>query len=70
MHESVPISKSEDDNKIERTWKPEAHDLEKKPGKGLSHHDVLLKLGGYDPVRGVKLVGHRGYCLTGYGLFL
>ncbi|ENH75186.1 Seryl-tRNA synthetase, cytoplasmic [Fusarium oxysporum f. sp. cubense race 1] len=36
----------------------------------LSHHDVLLRLGGYDPVRGVKLVGHRGYCLTGYGMFL
>ena len=25
---------------------------------------------GYDPERGVKVVGHRGYCLTGYGLFL
>ncbi|KAL2752563.1 hypothetical protein ACRALDRAFT_1052348 [Sodiomyces alcalophilus JCM 7366] len=70
VHDSVPISTTEDDNKVERTWKPEGHDLEKKPGKGLSHHDVLLKLAGYDPVRGVKLVGHRGYCLTGYGLFL
>lgn len=25
---------------------------------------------GYDPERGVKIVGHRGYCLIGYGLFL
>lgn len=36
----------------------------------LSHHEVLTRLDGYDPERGVKIVGHRGYCLTGYGLFL
>jgi seryl-tRNA synthetase len=26
---------------------------------------VLARLNGYDPERGVKIVGHRGYCLTG-----
>ena len=36
----------------------------------LSHHEVLTRLDGYDPTRGVKVVGHRGYCLTGYGVFL
>lgn len=36
----------------------------------LSHHEVLTRLDGYDPERGVKIAGHRGYCLTGYGLFL
>lgn len=36
----------------------------------LSHHEVLTRIDGYDPDRGVKIVGHRGYCLTGYGLFL
>ena len=36
----------------------------------LSHHEVLTRLDGYDPERGVKITGHRGYCLTGYGLFL
>lgn len=36
----------------------------------LSHHEVLTRLDGYDSERGVKIVGHRGYCLTGYGLFL
>ena len=36
----------------------------------LSHHEVLTRIGGYDPERGQKIVGHRGYCLTGYGLFL
>jgi len=36
----------------------------------MSHHEVLTRLDGYDPQRGVKIVGHRGYCLTGYGVFL
>lgn len=36
----------------------------------LSHHEVLTRLDGYDSERGVKIAGHRGYCLTGYGLFL
>lgn len=36
----------------------------------MSHHEVLTRIDGYDPERGVKIVGHRGYCLTGYGLFL
>jgi seryl-tRNA synthetase len=36
----------------------------------LSHHEVLFRIDGYDSERGVKIVGHRGYCLTGYGLFL
>ena len=29
---------------------------------------MLTRIDGYDPERGVKVVGHRGYCLTGYGL--
>lgn len=68
VHKSVHVSDNEDNNTIERTWAPEAFD--KTQQAAFSHHDVLLRLGGYDPVRGVKLVGHRGYCLTGYGMFL
>lgn len=68
VHESVPVSDNEDNNTIIRTWKPEGFDESKK--LPLSHHEVLWRIGGYDPVRGVKLVGHRGYCLTGYGMFL
>lgn len=63
---SVPISQTEDDNVIIRAWEPEGFHESKK----LSHHEVLLRLDGYDPVRGVKLAGHRGYCLTGYGMLL
>ena len=36
----------------------------------LSHHEVLTRIEGYDSERAQKIVGHRGYCLTGYGLFL
>ena len=68
VHDTVPVSNDEANNEIIRAWTPEGFD----PGRkvDLSHHDVLRRLGGYDPVRGVKLVGHRGYCLTGYGMFL
>ena len=72
VHESVPVSADEADNQVIRTWKPDA-DLPRDAGKAqklLSHHQVLTRLGGYDPDRAIKLVGHRGYCLTGYGVFL
>ncbi|KAJ5095157.1 hypothetical protein N7532_007448 [Penicillium argentinense] len=68
VHESVPVSQTEDDNQIIKNWKPEDAAMDR-PGC-LSHHEVLTRLDGYDPERGVKIVGHRGYCLTGYGLFL
>ncbi|KAJ5193747.1 Aminoacyl-tRNA synthetase class II [Penicillium cf. griseofulvum] len=68
VHESVPVSNDEADNKLIKTWTPENAEMQK-PGC-LSHHEVLTRLDGYDPERGVKIVGHRGYCLTGYGLFL
>ncbi|KAJ5888882.1 hypothetical protein N7495_008923 [Penicillium taxi] len=68
VHESVPISNNEDDNKVIKTYAPPSNKL---GGPDcLSHHEVLTRLDGYDPERGVKIVGHRGYCLTGYGLFL
>ncbi len=68
VHDTVPISNDEANNKVVQEWAPEGFDPSRK--QALSHHEVLLKLGGYDPVRGTKLVGHRGYCLTGYGMFL
>merc|ERR1712070_1296417 len=68
VHESVPVSDNEDNNAIIRNWAPEGTNVEKKDC--LSHHEVLTRLNGYDPERGTKIVGHRGYCLTGYGVFL
>lgn len=63
----MPRSNTEDDNEVQRTW-PEA-----KPEKRedfLSHHEVLMRLDGYDPERGAKIVGHRGYFLRNWGVFL
>ncbi|KAI4167578.1 MAG: hypothetical protein LQ348_007635 [Seirophora lacunosa] len=68
VHDSVPVSESEDNNTRIRTWAPEGAQLATQDC--LSHHEVLTRLDGYDSERGVKIVGHRGYCLTGYGLFL
>lgn len=69
VHDSVPVSNDEDNNVEIRKWAPEGVVVEHKKDF-LSHHGVLTRLDGYDPERGVKIVGHRGYCLTGYGLFL
>ncbi|KAK8110538.1 uncharacterized protein PG998_006995 [Apiospora kogelbergensis] len=68
VHESVPIHDNEDNNDVLRTWAPEGVTVEKKDV--LSHHEVLTRLDGYDPERGVKVVGHRGYFLKQWGVFL
>ncbi|KAI3326001.1 serine-tRNA ligase [Xylariaceae sp. AK1471] len=67
VHTSVPVSTTEDDNAVVRQWNPTSPRLTENL---LSHHQVLARLGGYDPERGTKVAGHRGYCLTGWGLFL
>lgn len=68
VHESVPVHKDEDHNSLLRTWAPEGMRVEKL--EVLSHHEVLTRLDGYDPERGVKVVGHRGYFLKKWGVFL
>ncbi|KAH0538616.1 hypothetical protein FGG08_004817 [Glutinoglossum americanum] len=68
VHHSVHVSNDEGDNPIIREWKPEGASVEKRDC--LSHHEVLSRLDGYDPERGVKIVGHRGYFLKQYGVFL
>ena len=69
VHKDVPVSATEDDNAVVKTWAPADRKAEFK-SDGIPHHGVLTRLNGYDPERGVKIVGHRGYCLTCYGLFL
>ncbi|KAF4594465.1 seryl-tRNA synthetase [Ophiocordyceps camponoti-floridani] len=68
VHHSVPVSDNEDNNAVLRKWAPEGFTVEKRDV--LSHHEVLLRLDGYDPDRGVKIVGHRGYFLRQWGVFL
>ena len=82
VHESVVDSKTEDDNLVIGRWWPvgksEESELKRRAelikDKGVpglySHHEVLEKIGGYDPVRGIKVAGHRGYFLTGPGVDL
>ena len=68
VHESVPVSDNEDNNEVVRDWAPEGVKVEKRDC--LSHHEVLTRIDGYDPERGVKVVGHRGYFLRQWGVFL
>lgn len=68
VHESVPVSDDEANNALIRKWEPEGVTVEKKDC--LSHHEVLTRIDGYDPERGVKIVGHRGYCLVDSGFQL
>ncbi|KAK6541600.1 Cytosolic seryl-tRNA synthetase [Orbilia ellipsospora] len=70
VHESVPVSDNEDNNAIIREWKPEHVEKVEQKNDILSHHEVLTRLDGYDPERGAKVVGHRGYFLKQWGLFL
>ena len=68
VHDSVPISNDEANNEVVRSWAPEGFDFKRKVP--LSHHEVLWQIRGVDYSRGVKLIGHRGYCLMDMGLFL
>ena len=51
------MSKDEDENKIVNTWG------DVKQHKALSHVDLCAMIDGYDPIRGAKVSGSRGYFL-------
>jgi seryl-tRNA synthetase len=64
--DSVPVSKDEDkDNRVERTW-----GKIRDPAGLLNHHDLLWRIGGYEPERGAAVAGHRGYFLRDVGVLL
>lgn len=70
VHSSVPIANDEDENRVERTWgEPNRVEIDNTPGKYF-HNIVLARIDGYDPVRGSKVAGHRGYYLKGPGVLL
>lgn len=70
VHDSVPVSNNEDENQVVRKWGeiPNIKITDKRGG--LNHHKVLQALGGYDPERGQKVAGHRGFFLKGPGVLL
>lgn len=70
VHESVAVDDNEDNNKIERTWGTvEQRVINGKPGSA-HHNEILTWIGGYEPERGTKVAGHRGFYLRGYGVLL
>lgn len=70
VHDSVIVSNDEEQNEIVRTWgKIPDIKVDSTPGK-CHHHDVLAMIDGYDPKRGQKIAGHRGYFLKGMGAIL
>ncbi|KAJ2541967.1 Cytosolic seryl-tRNA synthetase [Coemansia sp. RSA 1853] len=69
VHDSVPVSATEDDNQIVRTHFVGGVEPKHQP-ELRSHHEVLYLLGGFDAKRGADVAGHRGYFLTGVGVDL
>ncbi|GJQ76723.1 hypothetical protein Trydic_g15570 [Trypoxylus dichotomus] len=64
LHESVPVSNDEDENKIERTF----GNCEER--KKYSHVDLIYMIDGMDGERGASVCGGRGYYLIGPAVFL
>lgn len=64
LHESVPVSNDEDENKVERTW----GNCDTK-GK-YSHVDLIVMIDGMNAEKGAVVSGGRGYFLTGPAVFL
>lgn len=70
VHDSVPVHHDEEHNEVIRTWgEPRQLKITQKPGF-CHHHQILHMIGGYDPKRGQKVAGHRGFFLTGPGALL
>lgn len=68
VHPSVIASPNEDNNELVRFW-PAPIQTGKDP-LALPHHQVLARIDGYDPKRGAKVMGHRGYFLKNWGVRL
>lgn len=64
LHESVPVSNDEDENKVERVF----GDCTTK-GK-YSHVDLIVMIDGMNAEKGAMVSGGRGYFLTGPAVFL
>ncbi|EDW03739.1 serine--tRNA ligase, cytoplasmic [Drosophila grimshawi] len=64
LHESVPVSNDEDENRVERTFGDCA-----KRGK-YSHVDLIVMIDGMNAEKGAVVSGGRGYFLTGAAVFL
>mmetsp|Transcript_45537 Transcript_45537/g.90224 ORF Transcript_45537/g.90224 Transcript_45537/m.90224 type:complete len:573 (+) Transcript_45537:44-1762(+) len=81
VDETVPVSTDEDhDNEVVRVWPlPEGCILPCRIAeltcplpdfKPLTHDELLWRIGGFDPERGTKVAGQRGYFLRDGGVLL
>lgn len=69
--DNVPVSETEDDNLVTKTWHPDGPNGQfEKKDHFLSHHEVMYRLDLFDTERGAKISGHRGFFLTGDGVDL
>jgi seryl-tRNA synthetase len=64
LHDSVPVSNDEANNRVERTF----GDI--KSRKKYSHVDLVVMIDGFDGERGTAVAGGRGYFLKGPLVFL
>ncbi|XP_001599572.1 serine--tRNA ligase, cytoplasmic [Nasonia vitripennis] len=64
LHQSVPVSNDEEENKVERTFGDTTQ------RKKYSHVDLIHMIDGMDGERGAAVSGGRGYFLTGAAVFL
>ena len=63
--DDVVVSNDEDaDNEVVSKWGEPAATAQ------YSHHELLYMIGGYEPERGVRVAGHRGYFFTDVGVLL
>ncbi|VDM41030.1 unnamed protein product [Toxocara canis] len=64
LHDSVPVSDDEENNRVERTFG------DVKTAKKYSHVDLIVMVDGFDGDRGTVVAGGRGYFLKGAMVFL
>uniref|UniRef100_A0A182QZF7 serine--tRNA ligase n=1 Tax=Anopheles farauti TaxID=69004 RepID=A0A182QZF7_9DIPT len=64
LHESVPVSNDEDENRVERTF----GNCETR--QKYSHVDLIVMIDGMNGDKGAVVSGGRGYFLTGPAVFL
>jgi len=70
VHDSVHVDNNEDNNPILKKW-GEVSGIKVNGTIGAAHHhEILTMIDGFDPRRGSKLSGHRGYFLKGMGAIL
>eukprot|EP00762_Andalucia_godoyi_P003754 ANDGO_08573.mRNA.1 putative serine--tRNA ligase len=70
VHESVPVSNNEDDNRVERVFGEKKAAISAEGHKLHNHVDLMWMIDGYDTIKGAEVAGSRGYFLKGKAVLL